>query len=214
MSRTMTTTARACLFGGALFAAGVAAGSANAQGFAHDGGFGIIAADKNVGADPYFRFEPSNPLGFGNNAYANGDLLGRVTSTTDEVSITHNRTGSGLFSYSAVFGWAYVFAVSDVPVDLAWDFGAWGQAYLFVENLTDLGVVFDAGALNAGTATVLLEEGTEYRVRLAIAGNGAGGNSFARATVVEPCAADIDGNGVLNVDDIEQFVDAFLGGCP
>ncbi|GJM18815.1 MAG: hypothetical protein DHS20C14_10280 [Phycisphaeraceae bacterium] len=29
-----------------------------------------------------------------------------------------------------------------------------------------------------------------------------------------PCAADMDGNGVLNVDDIEAFVDEFLGGCP
>lgn len=29
-----------------------------------------------------------------------------------------------------------------------------------------------------------------------------------------PCPADIDGNGILNLDDVDGFVASFLGGCP
>ncbi len=45
-----------------------------------------------------------------------------------------------------------------------------------------------------------------------------GSLSYSVAIVDEPaalrCVADLDGNGVLNVDDIDFFVNSFLNGCP
>ncbi|GJM18176.1 MAG: hypothetical protein DHS20C14_03890 [Phycisphaeraceae bacterium] len=39
-------------------------------------------------------------------------------------------------------------------------------------------------------------------------------DAFIAAFVGADLAADLDGNGILNVDDVDAFVSAFVGGCP
>ena len=39
-------------------------------------------------------------------------------------------------------------------------------------------------------------------------------DAFVTAFLASDLAADIDGNGTLNIDDVDAFVAAFLAGCP
>ncbi|GJM19224.1 MAG: hypothetical protein DHS20C14_14370 [Phycisphaeraceae bacterium] len=209
----LTELRRACLFGGALFAAGIAAHDAHAEGFAFTLTSGVISADRIAGNDPIFQPASSYIPGFGNAAYSAADFAGSVLATNTELSFTHDRASSATFtdSYAGVAAYAYVLTPTALSVE--WDFGAWAETECFVLNATDNVTLFEAGNTAAGHTTVALEPGIKYLLLTKTEGESAGGESFARFTFPEPCAADIDGNGVLNVDDIEAFVAEFLGGC-
>lgn len=68
---------------------------------------------------------------------------------------------------------------------------------------------FDAFATADGSIAVMLDPGlSTVRVRVV------DGGSFAIGSVRVACPADIDGDGALNINDVEAFVDAYLSGTP
>ncbi len=58
-------------------------------------------------------------------------------------------------------------------------------------------------------ATAVSADGSSF---LFLAFNSVDGFGTFRVTFVDPCPADLDGNGVLNLDDIDAFVAGFLAG--
>ncbi|MEZ6319167.1 MAG: hypothetical protein R3B49_10530, partial [Phycisphaerales bacterium] len=116
---------RRCLFGGALFAAGLAS-QASAQNFAFERGYALIDANRiTSGTDPHISRDAHPPFGFGTVSYSDADLSGSFRGNTTSLSFTHNRSTGNVFSYSAAGFVAYVYALQNTPVEMSWDFGNW-----------------------------------------------------------------------------------------
>ncbi len=69
---------------------------------------------------------------------------------------------------------------------------------------------------NSGDVLVPLLRGLQYEFRFFSSGNPSEpAEAWGEFELVQPCSpADINGDGVLNFDDIDAFVAGFLGGCP
>lgn len=206
-------TTRACLFGGALFAAGLAAPEAAGQGLAHwAGSYALITADRISGVDPMFKPYAESPLGVPTTSYTSGGFSGTVTMGTHLLEFAHDRGSSGVFSYSLVGMAADVHPLTDCTIEISWDFGAWAAGVIFVQDVATQVVLWNSAG-SSGSDTFPLEHGLAYTIGGLAGGDAAGGPAWARVELAEPCAADIDGNGVINLDDIGAFVDSFLLGC-
>ena len=211
------TTIRACLFGGALFGAGVpAAVAAPMLTFGGGYSYGEIEAS---GAVPYFlSYGGPGPSPFADGAYMGGGLDASFDASRMELAIMHDRTDSLTFTSSRVAIVAY-FEVTEECIGRAmWDFGAWGGSnQAQVINLDSVNILIDDTGAVIGNRTAVLTPGTQYGVFLITQGEAPGGQSFARFSVepLDGCNdADINKDGVLNVDDVQAFVDAFVFGCP
>ncbi len=206
---------RGCLFGGAVFAAGIVP-DASAQPFSHIFSRASIAATP-VAGDPIDVLEEStNPLGVGSFQESEADFFSYCSVTPTRVKMIHNRASSDAFNYSGVETVAAMNLLEDVTVEISWDHGAWGIARVIIMNYTDPTPVveFDSAGVLSGSLVLNFEAGETIAMNLATAGAAAGGDSFACIEVPIACPADLDGNGVLNVDDIDVFVSLFLAGCP
>ncbi len=211
----MTTRANtACLFGGALLAAGIATSDANADGFAFALTSGVISGDRAVGNDLSLQPSSNTIPGFAVAAYGVGDFYGSTQATTHELSFVHERGASGTFVESYVGVGAYAYVLTQSTLNIAWEFGAWDTTTCVVLDATNNATVFDAGLASSGETSVVLEPGVKYLLLASTRGAAAGGDAFGRFTFNETCPADINGDGVLNFDDIDAFVNSFLGGCP
>ncbi|GJM19225.1 MAG: hypothetical protein DHS20C14_14380 [Phycisphaeraceae bacterium] len=207
-----STAARACLFGGAIFAAGISASDAGAQTFAMQYHYHRVVTQ---GANPISLLPyGSGPFGVGNTVSIRGDFSAHVTTNNKELSFSHDRSGTGTFSYSTVEAVSYFVAVENLIVRAEWDVGGWATGIITLDDLTAGTRLIDVSGSPPGGQTVSLPAGHQFLAVLYTRGSAAGGPSWGSLTLLEPCVADFDRNGVLNVDDIGAFVDSFLGGCP
>lgn len=221
---------RACLFGGALLAGGVFAASAPAQSIAHrhDGGFEGSYAYMFVGVPGGGQFmqEAATPLGFaGLSLSIGGAFSGGVASDPSGCSFSHSQASGLENTETSVTVHLEFWALSDATARVQWDAvvekslrGGQPPMRTRLIDLTVGATVLDLGDLS-GNHVVALEEGHRYEFRFDSSTNdlasSSGIDSWGEFRVIEGCnGADIDGNGVLNVDDVQAFVDGFLGGCP
>ncbi|MEZ6319443.1 MAG: hypothetical protein R3B49_11950 [Phycisphaerales bacterium] len=207
---------RACLFGGALFAAGIGAGQARADRMAFSFSVAEVRARPVGGTTQTFvQQDLDGPLGCGVLAYDADDLHAVVTCNNTEISLAHARPSNASFAYSSVSVNAEFFALGEGPFELQWDLGTWQHGFGYISGVTVGGslIDFDASINPAGSWVMPLVDGQEYAILAAVWGDTPGEGASVSLRIVEPCAADIDGNGVLNLDDIAAFVQSFLGGC-
>ncbi len=201
---------RTCLFGGTLLAAGIAANSAHAQSFAHE------SSDYALFASPiFFGNDTSGSLfGFGSIDRSIADWDGQAVSTTGEISVSQSLGTSGTITSSGAYMKTVTYGLNGCAAQLVWDFGPWPNAVLSVTDLDTATTVFVVDEVTpTGSQVIPLTEGVRYEIIASISGAAPSGESFAGAWVYQPCPADLNADGVLNVDDIDAFVAAFLGGC-
>ncbi len=214
MSTTTRSVARACLFGGTLFAAGLSADAAPefiygpyAQGrvLTDPDGTGLVELKQyTFGPAPFLP----GVLDSSGTTASFGAGLG-------EMWFTHDRPGATL-NYSAALFDAYFTVSEPGTLEIDWDAGGWFDIALMLD---DGNVVFSLDFSGAGSEVVAVVPGHQYRVFLGTYGWDPGGSSWGRVRLVGDSgptgcnAADINGDGVLNFDDIDAFVDGFLGGC-
>ena len=204
---------RACLFGGAIFAAGLTA--ADAQGgdtiFSNGSSSYSFSTAGFVGlpSGPYqyqLSFAPCDPVG----VQSLSDYSGSSESVVVDGSISVSATN--LLGSSNAFGsaYAYVFLNEDLTFTLEWSFGTAGICTISDDQFNVLAGVVEA--TGTGSETITLPPGL-YAL-LAIASETAMATSSASITwdTTATCAADCDGNGSLNVEDIDCFVAGFLAG--
>ncbi|GJM19226.1 MAG: hypothetical protein DHS20C14_14390 [Phycisphaeraceae bacterium] len=198
-----------CLFGGAMFAAGVAQGEPAALTLGNQTAYFATAY-----GTPFFE-TGAGPLGIGAFGYGVGDVFGLCSIKNDEILIRHERASSGTVESSIAYASVIFYGLEDALVELDWDHGDWETIEAYVRDNTTGVTIFDFAAFPVPGAPAYLQlfEGHQYRLRYFTLGEAPGGDAFVRLTPDVGCAADIDGNGVLNVDDIGAFVAAFLGGC-
>ena len=214
------TTTSPCLFGGALFAAGLHASTALGMPMLTFGtgySYGEIVATGPM-ASYMLSYGGPGPSPFADGAYAGGGMEASFDASRTELAIVHDRTDSATFDFSRVAIVAYLQVTEECIGRVMWDFGGWeGSNQAQVVNLSTVSVVIDDAGATVGNRTAVLTPGTQYGVFLVTQGGAAGGQSSARFAV-EPLNgcndADINKDGVLSLDDLEAFVEAFLFGCP
>ncbi len=191
-------TNKATLFGGALFSAGLAVGTATQHASADftftDGwvnsataiaykvaGGGFVQTPTAFGPD---YFAPFNYSGYGldMSAWANPTSMG----------MTHSRDpGDAYWSYSLMLTRAYFGVSEDVTVQLDWDFGVWNP-YSHIQ-IFDLGagrnIFAESGFDDAGSESLSLTAGVEYYFETTSRGSTGGGNSFGTMVIPAPTAA-------------------------
>ena len=209
---------RRCLFGGALFAAGLVQGVSAAPMMTFGSGYssGTIEAD-GAGGSYYLSYGGPGPSPFADGSYMGGGLDATFDASRTAVSLTHERNDSAMWSSSRVEIVAYFMVTEPCLGRMVWDFGQWegpNQAQLLnFDTLTTLIQSFGDGV---GNRTAALEPGVQYGVFLVSQGSAPGGSATVSYGVepLEGCNdADIDKNGILNLDDVIAFADAFLFGC-
>lgn len=213
------TTLSTCLFGGALFAAGLHTAPALAAPMLTFGAGYSSGTIEATGSGGYLLVYGTNgPSPFADGAYTGGGLDATFDASRMEVSFTHDRTTSDTWDTSRVAVVAY-FTVNEGSIGrVTWDFGSWegsNQAQLI--NLDSLSILIDDAGTGVGNRTAVLTPGVQYGVFLVTQGALPGGPSFGKFSIepLDGCNdADIDKNGVLNLDDINAFVEAFVFGCP
>lgn len=203
------------LFGGALFAAGIGATPAFAQDMTLSYTSAVAAA-----------LDYSIPLAVFDDFLGPG-TFGPLQSTAGPASGYAIGTGTLLYascaSSTTTLGkgaiWSYFSVPGNGTGEIAWD---WSGAepgfdnYVWLWNMTVGATValvdFNAGAPQTGTQTVDLDAGIDYRlIAVAYATDGVTGTSLVSLEYTG-CPCDIDGNGMLNVDDVDAFVGAFIAG--
>jgi len=216
---------RACLFGGALFGAGLVSPCLA------DGQFPFV---NNYLSTTWARarvFGPTVPPVYSTNpgdpevateahwdsppayehAYA-GVTLDRIDCLTRA-----NTDALNTFAYA----WAYIETTGCASVRLTWDFDA-TNAYDCSAFIADLdSYAYVAGPVDvaggAGSVDVALDPGRyQVFVRAGVKGDGVSVVSASAEWLgcVNACACDLDGSGVLNLDDINLFAGAFVAGEP
>ncbi len=208
----------ACLFGGALFAAGIS--TADALG-APEIVFGpyaqgrVLTDPDGTGLDELKR-STLGPAPFLPGVFDSYGTTASFGAGVGEVWFTHERAGPTLNYSAAVFD-AYFTVSEPGTLEVDWDAGGWFDIALMLD---DGNVVFSLDFAGAGSEAIPVMPGHQYRVVLGTYGWDAGGDSWGRMRLVGDAgsagcnAADINGDGVLNLDDIDAFVALFLGGCP
>lgn len=175
------------LFGGALFAAGLAGGPAIGGGVEVSYSLGIILGAP-FGA-PLVLLNPLEDGPFGEVSFDSAGLSAQVEATADRLAMTHDRAPS-------VTGWGYSLAgvdaaftaLEDCDALVTWDFGGWfmpgGETNLLrVRDETAGLVVLAANALfgpDEGAIELSLQAGHEYTFFASTQGTIGGGDSFVR----------------------------------
>ncbi|MEZ6319168.1 MAG: hypothetical protein R3B49_10535 [Phycisphaerales bacterium] len=203
---------RACLFGGVLFAAGIAGADASGQTFAFQYHYHRV-----VGTGPNTVFLAPyayGPFGVGDTVYIKNDFSAYVSCTNTAMSFMHDRASNAAFSYTSVEVVAYFYALEEMDVRVQWDAGAWATRILTVQDLTAGTTLLNGNASATGDQTIHLAEDHQHLAVLLTRGTSPGGASWALITIENQCVADVNADGVLNLDDIAMFADSFIGGCP
>ncbi len=209
------------LFGGAIFAAGVAAQASAADKplpFANSDSFFSIARSYDYGLSPLgydgqVSYDPANP---------------EVASAVVRFFVAYQGFGfatSGVSNY-AVSASAYSFTVDDrmtartgtiveftepTRVRMQWDVLSNGACGVFELPALDLVAgpgIFDATAIEQGDIVEVVQPGL-YQLFVEADANQIY-DDWAMITLPSDC--DLDANGALNIDDVDAFVVAFLAG--
>ncbi len=214
------------LFGGALCAAGVA----NAQQFQFVDAPGFTTSLAAYGADipgigsydyaSDFNASPATAISSVTADYAG--FGGTVTFNTEAFSCTADTRPAYGVGLAFARGYAYFTVASAADILITWDFSdefppfSFEESIVMLRDLTDptthLMVTAGSGAPSAGSQTFPLVPGNTYRYDVAAWAFEPGGPVTATAELVAGCPADCDVNGTLNFDDIDCFVNGFLGG--
>ncbi|GJM18303.1 MAG: hypothetical protein DHS20C14_05160 [Phycisphaeraceae bacterium] len=224
-------TLRACLFGGAVFAAGLAAAEAHADEFiigatTHNGGYTDGPYAYVYTLDGGFAYDAHIAAPFGPttaSAYVAGSTttnFSRVVLSSEELSATNIKSdGLSYFNYTAA---TTDFLVADtMDVLITWDVDtalSSGNRTFELLSTSPFATVFDYQGLApaeqaSGSTTLTLPNSSGYRVKFLFRSlNGSGEGAFSITPAPNPCFADCDGSGTLNVDDIDCFVTGFLAG--
>ncbi|GJM19569.1 MAG: hypothetical protein DHS20C14_17820 [Phycisphaeraceae bacterium] len=229
MGRTTTI----CLFGGALFGAGLAHTAAAQE-------FEFLSYNGGASNTSYLIAYGTDLPGIGSYDLViapNGD----PGSATDSISANYNGFGGAMsISYTSILceayassaygpgygfagGYAYFTVTAAADLMVAWNFTSERPGSLFADSslvLVDrtgspntlLSVSSSNGAPSSGTATIPLTPGNRYLYALTNLAYESNGSTSATAELLASCFADCDANGAFNVDDIECFVSAFLDG--
>ncbi len=203
------------LFGGALFCAGMTPG-AQAQNFGHMRARADMQAELVIGYTFVYHQDIGGVLGLGSVSYEMAAWVGEIVADPERIGVAQSLPStSTAFAFAGVSVASNVYALSDMTVRVEWDFAGWtGDAYVL--NITQGTTPFtDHVSGPVGTETFDLAKG-DYCVFVGVLQGSAGGDDgFINFTIQnEPdCPADLDGNGVLNFDDIDLFVAGFLEGC-
>ncbi len=218
-----TVALRACLFGGALFASGLASADEFIVATNTDSG-GTNAPYASVTTlVPYnidFSYGPG--FGFGTfDAYDAGTSASAVLSAS-EITVSNFKPAGAMSTAAAgtltVFG---VTATSDVTISWDVDTDMQIRDILVQRDTSPAAVLFNysslpAGQQASGSTTLTLEAGISYTVRIRVASFNTQGDGMLSLTLPPPppeCYADCDGDGDLDVDDIDCFVASFLSEC-
>ncbi|MEZ6317387.1 MAG: hypothetical protein R3B49_01345 [Phycisphaerales bacterium] len=218
----------ACLFGGTLFAAGIA----HAQDFQfslRNGGGDLISYGYAYGTDlPNIgSFDRAIDTNF-NPASATFHIDASYNFFGGEAALTNHSMFANAFASSAYgpgygrgIAYAYFAVASSVQLCIEWSFADEQPPFDFAystlvvtdaTNAQDLFVVAE-GDPDQGLACIDVHPGRFYAVLIDALAFEPFGDTFARVQLyAPPCPCDLDGSGVLNLDDIDAFAVAFIAG--
>ena len=206
-----------CLFGGALFAAGLAAHTASAQTFPFGVNFGgayptSVASGYaySGGGYAYGSFVSFNPAAAtGSYALNYGTVSTFASVGASQMYAEANSGGAADFAQAQAYAYLVVGASIDVLIE--WDFS--GEDAFLGPFFSDISVVnwsaggtsvfavdpsFDPLAPASGSIVLTLAAGTNYSILLETNATDAGGSAWARATVIPaPGALALVGMGGL-----------------
>jgi hypothetical protein len=185
-----------CLFGGALFAAGIGASIASAQEFPFSYSFALASVGDIVDMDPYVS-DQFTGAGFFSIAAAYGSSSATASASATEMRGTSIlNDGPGLFAGAGSF-FAYFTVSTDTMVTVSWDFSGDSlgpnviPSVIFLQNLSNNDVLLDetAETMVIGSVDIALEAGEEYFAQaLAVAGDLDVGTSFYSIVIPAPPA--------------------------
>ncbi len=212
-------TMKQCLFGGAVFAAGLTAHAADPDSIIVEGPYGVstfgVALIPGYGYELIETFDPC------------------VDDTNWDIVLTDKQLKSVQMAIKASD--EEVFGYSDSSVDCPGDLN-YGSALAYVRTLVDRTVTLvwdleqDGGCAILAPITFQILEGVwlpgpqvgsievslppgdyVFAVRTEAMGGNKGSASISWAQT-PACSCDLDGNGALNFDDIDIFVAGFIAG--
>ncbi len=216
---------RACLFGGLMCGAGIV--GADEFVVASTSVAGSIAGPYVLAYDaPVVDFDNGEEFGFGGVTATAGGTSSDVKLTASEFDV-RNAKPDGATSLTQAIGETDFGVTATGVATIQWKVDApiALDTFRVVRPASSAGpsaVLFDYGSLpagqqGAGTANVVLEGGTAYRLEFSV-GTQTNDKEYGFTVTLPPpppeCAADCDDNGILNLDDLDCFVTSFLGGCP
>ncbi len=214
---------RALLFGGAIFAAGITpAGADDPLPFISNAYTGNTSA---VYAATYLW-----PSGGGDDFDSSSDVLDPtsmagvaayipgIASATAYGSVDLTSVNASTWTDNASFGMqvlvaAYVEFTEPTEVRFEWDFPDFGLCSITPAGTID--ALGGAGAVFASSGVLVETHGPGvFALRCYSFSTSADAPAMARITLPSApgCPCDLDGNAALNVDDVDAFVTAFLGG--
>lgn len=209
---------RNCLFGGALFAAGIVSG-ASAQNMTLS--YSIVttgALDYNI---PEVMFDDFAGAGtFGPLNAVAGTSMGYALGTgTLLYAQSESDDNPATVALGAMFSYFTVDADGTATVTWDWTGGEIGTGqnnYWQLQDLTagvTVGLVdLNAGGAVSGSMVLDVDSGVDYQWKaFAYATNDVSGMSVVSFEYAG-CPCDIDGNETLNIDDVDAFVMAFIAG--
>lgn len=205
------------LFGGALFGAGLACTHACAAPELVFGPYAqgrVLTDPDGTGLIELERHTPG-PGPFAPDTFDDAGTLATFGAGVGEMWFTHDRDGAALH-YSAAQINATFTVTEATAATIEWDPGSWYSQVLFVNDTAGV-ILFLHDDEGAGSEVVPLEPGITYWLVLGTYGWDPGGESWGRLRLGASGAgcnpADINQDGVLNFDDLDAFIDAFLLGC-
>jgi len=208
---------RALLFGGTLFGAGLAQAAPEIEYQA--GSYATYRVESTVYGNVSKVDSAYPPNGWNAYAVAYPDNI-TVTWDADATRIRfqHDRhPTTSIWDVYSVVGFLANFTVTqDAPATMEWAAGTWGDSQALLYDVTADVELVSMDDVRVGRQQVALEAGHEYQIVMSTFGGASGGGSYGTLALGSyACGpADIDANGVLNLDDIILYADAFNAGCP
>lgn len=212
---------RPWMFGGALLVGGFA--PAEAQVLAHEHDYGhdapyvtfVSIAASGTGTIDVTEWAGS-PMGVPDLARAQGNFAGAVTAGPRGGSFTHYQSAGGSFASSEVICNMSFWPLEDRAARVRWDGQADSDTDAVLYDRTAGVVVFGYAGSTSGDRVVSLAAGHQYVfVFQSHSKHNYTADAWGEFTVIEGCNdADFNADGVLNFDDLDVFVEAYLEGCP
>ena len=208
------------LFGGALFAAGLAVAAVGGSAHAGKGpSFTFPNGEPNLGqitglraAGGYFVLNPYayGPEYFGYDGYSGNGLDAAVFVNPSTMGMTHVRDPANAYwTHSSASTNAWFSVSADVTIQLDWDFGTWDQkvSWIILNDLGDGSADYNATG-GAGSTTIDLHAGELYELQVVSSGFTGGGDSFGAIRIVT-CDWDLDGDDVVGTSDLILLLGAW-----
>jgi hypothetical protein len=185
-----------CLFGGALFAAGLGSGVASAQEFEFSYTLALTTVGDPVDMDPYVMDDFAG-AGFFDISVSYADSSAAASASATQMKGTSIlNDGPGLFAGSGSF-FAYFTVTGDTTINASWDFTGDSlgpnviPSTIFIHDLTNNVILLNETALSmtTGSVDIQLHAGTEYFAQaLAVAGDLDVGTSLYSITIPAPAS--------------------------